>query len=544
MIEALTDKDYYKYAVDVISGKIVAGSLIKLAAQRFIDDLNDERFYFDYEKVDEALKFIELFKHYTGSHNGKNFKMLPWQSFVTANLIGFYWVKDNRRRFTSSYIQVARKNGKSFWAAALCLYFLIADGEPAAEVLLLANSREQAKEVDFKICSNLAAQIDPKSKNLKLYRDSILLNLTKSKLKVLSSESKTGDGYNCSFGLIDEFHEAADNKMKDLIASSQGMRENPMMVIITTAGFDKNKPCYKLRVVGTEILNKVKFDESMFIAIYELDEEDDWDDERNWIKSNPSLGVTVSKKYLKEQILKAKNNPAEEVGVKTKNLNIWCDSSEVWIPNTYILDTTEQVNIEDYKNTHCYIGVDLGATSDLTAVSILIPYENKLIFKTHYYLPEAALEEKSIKEQYKLWRRLGMLTVTPGNVTDYDYITNDIVEISKTLVINKIFYDPYNATQWAINCTEIGLPLEPYSQNIANFNRPTKELERLILSKNCIIDNNEITRFCFSNVTIKSDHNGNVKPVKYIDNKKIDGVIAMLMALGGYLTVPKYSNTI
>ena len=137
-----------------------------------------------------------------------------------------------------------------------------------------------------------------------------------------------------------------------------------------------------------------------------------------------------------------------------------------------------------------------------------------------------------------------MLTVTPGNVTDYDYITNDIVEISKTLVINKIFYDPYNATQWAINCTEIGLPLEPYSQNIANFNRPTKELERLILSKNCIIDNNEITRFCFSNVTIKSDHNGNVKPVKYIDNKKIDGVIAMLMALGGYLTVPKYSNTI
>ena len=139
---------------------------------------------------------------------------------------------------------------------------------------------------------------------------------------------------------------------------------------------------------------------------------------------------------------------------------------------------------------------------------------------------------------------MGYLTVTPGNVTDYDYITNDIVKIGKTLNIQKIFYDPYNSTQWAIDCTEIGLPLEPYAQNMANFNRPTKELERLILSGNCTLDNNEINRFCFQNVTIKADHNGNVKPIKSVDRKKIDGVIAMLMALGGYLLTPKYSNTI
>ncbi|WP_342662291.1 terminase large subunit [Proteiniphilum acetatigenes] len=463
---------------------------------------------------------------------------------MTANLIGFYWTKDNRRRFTNAYIQVARKNGKSFWAGALSLYFLIADGEPAAEVLLLANSREQAKEVDFKICDTLTKQIDPKSKNLKVYRDSILLNLTNSKLKVLSSESKTGDGYNCSFGLIDEFHEAPDNKMKDLIASSQGMRDNPLLVVITTSGFNKSYPCYKLREVGVEILNKLKEDDSFFISIYELDENDEWDNENNWIKANPSLDITVSRKFLKEQIQKAKNNPSEEVGVKTKNLNIWCDSSEVWIPDFYIIEATESINIDDYKNHSCYLGVDLGATSDLTALSILIPQEDKLLLKVHYYLPESALVEKSLKETYKLWKRLGCLTITPGNVTDYDYITNDIMSIKKTLNIQKIFYDPYNSTQWAIDCTAKGLPLEPYAQNIANFNRPTKELERLILSKKCTIDNNEITRFCFSNVTIKSDHNGNLKPVKYLDSKKIDGVISILMALGGYLTIPKYSNTI
>ena len=262
------------------------------------------------------------------------------------------------------------------------------------------------------------------------------------------------------------------------------------------------------------------------------------------MKSNPNLGVTVKEGYLKEQINQAKNNPAEEVGVKTKNLNIWCDSSNVWIPDLYILETTESINIEDYKNTPCYIGVDLGATSDLTAVAILIPTADKIIYKVHYYLPESALEEKPDKELYKLWRQLGYLTVTAGNVTDYDYITNDIVSIGKTLNISKIFYDPYNATQWAIQCTEIGLPLEQYAQNIANFNRPTKELERLTLSNSVVFDNNQITRFCFSNVTIKSDHNGNIKPVKNVDRKKIDGVIAMLMALGGYLLTPKYSNTI
>lgn len=262
------------------------------------------------------------------------------------------------------------------------------------------------------------------------------------------------------------------------------------------------------------------------------------------MKSNPNLGVTVKEGYLKEQINQAKNNPAEEVGVKTKNLNIWCDSSNVWIPDLYILETTESINIEDYKNTPCYIGVDLGATSDLTAVAILIPTADKIVYKVHYYLPESALEEKPDKELYKLWRQLGYLTVTAGNVTDYDYITNDIVSIGKTLNIAKIFYDPYNATQWAIQCTEIGLPLEQYAQNIANFNRPTKELERLTLSNSVVFDNNQITRFCFSNVTIKSDHNGNIKPVKNVDRKKIDGVIAMLMALGGYLLTPKYSNTI
>ena len=201
-------------------------------------------------------------------------------------------------------------------------------------------------------------------------------------------------------------------------------------------------------------------------------------------------------------------------------------------------------NLDDFINKDCYIGVDLGATSDLTAVSFLIVDEDKYYFKTHYYLPESALYEKTDKELYKQWKKEGYLTVTQGNVTDYDYITNDIMKYFQKLIIKRISYDPYNATQWAIDCTQKGLPLQPYAQNLGNFNKPTKEIERLIMGKKAIIDNNPINRFCFSNVEIKSDHNGNFKPSKSIDKKKIDGVIAMIEALGGWLSVAHYSNEI
>lgn len=536
-------KSYYQYVEDVKNGDIITGKYIKLAVQRFERDLKNPSYEFRETEVDECIRFISTLKHFTGSHSNKPFILEKWQSFIVANIVGFYYAGTNKRKYSSSYIEVSRKNGKSALAAALCLYFLIADGEDAAEVLLAANSKEQAK-ISYKFCSVYSKQLDPKQKVLKPYRDSITLNINNSLLKVLAADSTKLDGYNCSFGLIDEWHSAPDSSVRDVIKSSMGMRDNPHICTITTAGFNKSYPCYKLREVGIEILSGIKEDESLFIAIYSLDEEDEWDNPNVWMKSNPNLGVTVKVGYLKEQIKQAKNNPSEEVGVKTKNLNIWCDSAEVWIPHTYIVDTTQDVNLNSFKGSQCYIGVDLAATSDLTAVAILIPQKDKIVYKVHYYLPESALEEKPDKEMYKLWKQLGLLTITSGNVTDYDYITKDIVNISKTLRINKIFYDPYNATQWAIQCTELGLPLEQYSQNIANFNRPTKELERLILSQNATIDNNEITRFCFSNVTIKADHNGNVKPIKNIDRKKIDGVIAMLMALGGYLLTPKYSNTI
>ena len=536
-------KGYYHYVEDVLNGKIVVGELIKLACQRFKDDLQREDIYFNESVVDKAINFIGTLKHFMGKSSGKHFKLENWQQFIIANIVGWYWTDGNTRRFTSSYIEVSRKNGKTALAAALCLYYLIADGEDGAEVDLAANSKEQAK-IAFEFCSSFSKQLDPKGKYLKPYRDNVQFALNNSKLKVFAADDSKLDGFNASFGLIDEYHAAKNSKVRDVIKSSMGMRNNPHLCTITTAGFDKTLPCYKLRSTSIEILNKLKTDDSMFIAIYSLDDKDDWTDKDNWVKCTPNLNVTVTSKYIKEQVQSAINNPSEEVGVKTKTLNLWCDVADVWLPESYIVKASKNIRLENFRDCECYIGVDLSATSDLTAVSYLIEKDNIYYFKTNYYLPESALVDKPDREIYKLWKQQGLITITAGNVTDYDYITNDIVAASNILNIQKIGYDKWNATQWAIHATEIGLPLEEYPQTMGNFNRPTKELERLILSGNTIIDNNEITRWCFRNVELKSDYNGNVKPNKGIKSKKIDGVIAIIQALGMYLTVPHYSNEI
>lgn len=428
-------------------------------------------------------------------------------------------------------------------AAALCLYFLIADGEDGAEVDLAANSKEQAK-LAFEFCSAFSKQIDPKSKYLTPFRDSILMDANHSKLKVFAADDSKLDGFNASFGLVDEYHSAKTSKVRDVIKSSMGMRQNPHLCTITTAGFDKTLPCYKLRTTAIEILNGLKKDDSMFIAIYSLDGDDDWTIENYWKKANPNLGITVQPKFLKEQVTSAINTPSEEVGVKTKNFNIWCDSSAVWIPERYIIKASKKINLFDFKDEICYIGVDLSATSDLTAVSYLIPKDGKFYAKVFYYLPQSCLSDNANRELYKNWKNQGLLTITQGNVTDYDYITKDMLKYRDYLTITSVGYDKWNATQWAIDATDEGLPLEEYSQTIGNFNQPTKELERLILSGKLIIDNNEITRWCFSNVALKEDYNDNCKPVKTSKLKKIDGVIAIIQSLGMYLLKPTQSNEI
>lgn len=532
---------YSTYNDDVLSGKQKAGQHIICACRRFREWQTRTDVYFNAEKVQQVINFISKLRHFTGTHNNKPFILQPWQQWIIANIFGWYWTATNQRVTKNVYIEIARKNGKSAFASAICLYCLIADNEANAEVELIANSRKQAG-ICFNMCSNFIQTLTSnKSKYFKLYRDKIDFKPTKSFLQVLSSDANNNDGWNSSAFVCDEYHSHNNSQMYDVMKSSQGMRQQPLAIVITTAGFNLFSPCYEMRQTNIEIIQGKKQDDTQFSAIYSLDEDDDWTDEENWIKANPNLNVTVRTQYLKEQVQQAKNNTSMEVSVRTKNFNQWLTASAVWIPQQTILECCQPVKIEDFKGEYCYCGIDLASVGDLTAVSVMIPNNDKYYFKTYYYLPA---ETAKHNHQYIEWGKKGFLTITDGNVADYEYILKDIIRINSTLYINQISYDQWNATQWAIQATNMSLPIVPYSQALWNFNKPTKELERLILSGKVVIDDNPITRWCFSNCVLKFDHNENCKPVKEQNQNKIDGVIAMIEALGIYLEQPNYNNSI
>lgn len=547
------DKPYNKYANDILTGNIKSCEAIRLACERYVKWFDREDIFLDEDEIDNKIRFISMMKHSTGKHNGKPFILLDWQSWVIANIFGWKYKETNLRVINNVFIMISRKAGKTAFASAIGLCCAIADGEPNAEVELVANSRQQA-HIAFDMTYNFAESLDPRKKRIKRFRDSIKIPKTKSKIQVLSSDAMGNDGYNSSCFILDELHAAKDWSLYNVMKSSQGMRQEPLAIVITTAGFLLNGyPCYEYRKMCIEILKGLKEDDSQFAAIYELDPEDNWQDETNWIKCAPSLGQTVSYKYLRDQVQLAINQPAQQVGIQTKNFNMFCQSKDIWIPDSYIENSSANVNIDDFLNEQCYMGVDLSSISDLTCTSIMFPpnpnrkqYPDKFVFKNYIYLPETALNESINCELYKLWKRQKYLDVTSGNVVDYDYILAKQIELSKQTYIANVAYDDWNATQWAINATSEGLPLTPYSQSLGNFNKPTKTFEMLIRQNKIIIDNNPIVRWCFGNVELRIDHNENCKPMKAGNekSKKIDPIIAMLQSLGIYLNEPHYNNIV
>lgn len=547
------NKPYIKYANDVINGKIPASKYIIKACERMLLWFKRSDIYFDYDDVERKIKFISKLKHSTGKFKGQPFILLDWQQWVVANIFGWKWKSNNYRVTKKALLFMSRKSGKTAFASALALAHTLVDNEPAAECELVANSRQQAG-IALEHTQNFAESIDPHNQVFKRYRGYIKIPVTKSTIQVLSSDAMGNDGYNSSMFILDEFHANKNWDLYNVMVSSQGMRTQPLGIVITTAGFLlSGYPLYEMRKTCCEVLDGLKVDDTQFAALYELDENDDWKEERNWIKSCPSLGETVSYDYLREQIIAAVNNPSLEVGVKTKNLNMFCQSKEVWLTDELLRSLSENIDLSDYVGEIGYMGVDLSAVSDLTAFTVMIPpnpqrekHPDKFVFKSFVYVPQSELESNQNNDIYRRFIHIKALTMTSGNVVDYDEILLQQKKVAETIVLDGVYYDAWNSTQWAINAESEGLPLEPYSQAIGNFNKPTKTFEMLAKSGKVVIDNNPVTRWCFSNVELKFDYNENCKPVKSAGdrNKKIDIVIAMLQALGGYLNSPHYQPTI
>jgi phage terminase large subunit-like protein len=544
----LVDKKYTQYAEDVINGKIVAGELMKLACKRFLSWFERDDIVFVPEKADKVINFCQHLKLSTGKFAGQFMRLTEWQKFLIFQIYGFVYKESGYRVIRYAYLQLSRKSGKTAIASALALYHLIADGENDGQIIFAANSTAQAS-LAFSMTQNYVSSLPKSDQLFKKYRDSIKFPSAKSVIKVVSADAKRLDGLNVSMAVVDEYHAAQNSDVYDVLETSVGMRTQPLILVITTAGFDLTSPCYQMRQTCVNLLHGKAKDDSLGAFIFEMDADDDIEDEKNWLKCQPNLDVTVTKDYIRQQLVKVKNNPSNMVNFKTKILNYWCASAVgEWIPNDYIVKSSGNVDFKDelFEGCFCIVGLDLSSVGDITAISTMIEIDNKFYFKNFYFLPESALEESSNREKYKIWHQQGYLNLTHGNVIDYDYIFNKIKEISNVVPIEVISYDSWQSTALIIKLTEDGYNCQPYSQSMGSMNRPTKFLETIARNGQLIIDNNPITQWMFSNVVVKSDYNGNTKPVKINANSeyKIDGIVAMLDALGMWLSQEHYNNEI
>lgn len=532
----MIDNKYKQYAQDVIDGKIIAGELIRLACVRYLSWFNRDDIYFDTEKAERPIKFIAKLKHFTGKFKGQPFILQDWQKFMIYNIFGWIRKDNGTRLIRNAYIQISRKCGKTSLASAIGLYGLIADNEAGAEVTTVAPSKEQSR-IAFKNASSYLESIN-KFSFFKALRNEIRFDRTKSRFRIMSSDANFGDGFNPSIAIIDEYHAMKDNDIPNVLISGMGMRTQPLMLYITTAGTNLFGPCKIYRDMCEEIMRGVKQDDTVFALIYELDKDDDVEDKNVWKKCCPALDITVTDDFMQQQLIMAKNNPSDEVPILTKTFNKWCQTSETWLPQSLILDHTQKVDITTVpEKTYTILGVDLAAVSDFTCLSCCYNIDETFYFKTWIFVPEVALEESPNKSMYKQWNKDGLIEITPGNATDYDYVLNKILEINKHIKVVKVMYDTWNATQFTENAQQQRIKMEPFSQSLGNFNRPTKEFERLLRLGKIVIDDNEAVRWCFANCKLKVDNFDNSKPVKAgTREQKIDPVISMLEALGGMIT--------
>lgn len=533
------------YAEQVRDGAILVCEYVRLAIRRYYADLDnalDQGWYFDRKAAMRAINFIERLKHTKGEWAGQRFRLEPWQQFVLWNIFGWRNA-DGTRRFRYAYIEIARKNGKTALSAGIGLYMLFADGEARPEVYSAATVKDQAK-ICFADAVAIVKATDLKN-YLTPYRNSIVYELKGGTMKPLSSDYGTHDGLNPSCGIIDEFHAHKDSGMFDVIKSAFGARRQPLLFIITTAGFNKSGACYAYRDNVIKVLRGVNEDDSLFGIIYTLDSKEEWDDPKMWIKSNPNLGVSLSADYLADQVKDAKNRPEAMRNVMTKNVNLWVDAEKTWILDDVWMQCMGTTDPADLKGCACWGGLDLSNVSDVTAYILLFHENDRFQLLPHFWIPEEKMLEKIRKENinYDKWVAEGYVTATPGNVIDYDFVKADILHIVADYDLRTSAYDRWNSSQTIIDLQNEGMMFNPFGQGYGSMSAPTKEFEKAVLTGKVEHFGNPVLRWMLASTVIKTDPAGNIKPDKEKSVQKIDGIVASIMALGEWMTAQAEDDT-
>lgn len=519
------------YADEVVSGTIPACLYVRQACQRFIDDLTRDDLEHDWNTAEDWCVNLEKLPHVKGkwAANGKLLELSDWQVFCTVNIFG--WKKNGKRRFVDVYIEVPRKNGKTFWIMGLGIGMFTWAAEHGAEVYCGATTELQAWEV-FRPARQVCEKLPKLRKKYGIEVNAKTLVRLEDLSRFTPVIGNPGDGASPSCGIADEFHEHKDDSLVSTLETGMAAREEPLMLQITTAGADMGGPCYDKRADVINVLNGTADDDRVFGIIYTIDEGDQWDTVEAQVKANPNYGISVSAEFLEGQLKQARRSPSKQAAYKTKHLDQWVGAKAAWM-NMLALQACRKKALElnDYKGRPCYIGIDLASKVDIASMAALFPpdgNDSKYTAFVKHYLPEDTIEDRP---RYQGWHAGGWLTATPGNVTDFDYIEEDLKTFKSEYEVREIPYDPFQATQFSTRMMAEGFPMIEYGATVKNFSEPMKQLEALILKKNIQFNMDPVLLWMFGNVTARLDLKDNIFPNKERPENKIDGVVALIMAL-------------
>lgn len=521
-----------KYARDIVSGKIPACNYTKLACKRHLDDLERTEFQYKFnrEKAEKVCKFMELLVHVKGEWAGRHFQLSPWQCFVVCNVFGWVDKITGLRRFTEAYIEVPRKNGKSFLAAAVGLYMFVADGEAGSEVYSGATSKEQAFEV-FRPAKQIVDKLPmlKKAFGIETFKTSMFAHSSSSRFQPIIG--KPGDGASPHCAIIDEYHEHKDDSSYSTMKTGISARKQPLIFVITTAGVDTSGPCFGLHTSIQNILKRTIEDERFFGIIYSIDEDDDWTDLENWKKANPNYNVSLYDDNLKRDLLTAKQDVSQQNIIRCKHLNQWLTVDTAWLDSVKVSKCKkDDLVIDSVKELPCVIGVDMATKIDISAV-VLLFYDDKRIYPfCKFYVPSETMNLPQ-NRHYQKWAFDSLIEKCGDEIIDAESIAEDVLKFCASYDVRGVCYDPWQITFWAEKLAKEGLNMIEVRNTVQNFSEPMKELQASIYSKNFIYDGNQVLTWMLSNVVAHYDKKENIFPNKARNENKIDGVVAMIMAL-------------
>lgn len=535
----------------ILAGELITGRLVRLSAERALGMFENAAgwgIYFDADKADRALKFFGLLRQSKGRWAGRPLSLIHWQIFVVGMVFGWRRLGDGRRLIRLVYLQVARKNGKSAMLSGLGLYMLGYDGESAGEVYSAATTKDQAKII-FEEAKRIALRTQLLRRPLDVRRHYIEHKASSSIFKALAADADTLDGLGPSCNLVDEFHAHKSRDLYDVLDTGQGAREQPLSVIATTAGdsLDGQSPCFEMRGQMIAMLEGKLSDAApgvpggleMFAFIAELDEADDWTDESVWVKANPSLGAIKDLDQMREKLARAKVSPAYRHQFRVKELNQWLQADNRLIDMNAWRACAGVYGPDDLLGEVCHIGVDLSSKQDLTAVVALFPangVRKRWRALAHFFCPAETIERRTAEDKvpYREWADAGFITETDGARIDYDRVFEHIVDLGRDYDVSDIGVDAWNESGMVSRLIKADFDVVEMRMGFRTLSNPTSELIAMIAGEAPQFehDANPVLDWMAANTTAKTDENDNIRPRKISQTKRIDGIVALIQALG------------